>query len=120
MTLEHPILFKSLCHVDGRWVHGGATIAVQNPADQSVIGHVPMLDAAQIEAAVEASERALGPGRGLPQKERSVLLLRWHGLILPHQHDLAHILALKQGKPLAEARSEIVYAASFVEWFANE
>ena len=120
MPLEHPILFKSLCHVDGRWVHGGATIAVQNPADQSVIGHVPMLDAAQIEAAVDAAERAFGAWRWVPQEQRSVLLLRWHALILRHQHDLAHILALEQGKPLAEARSEIVYAASFVEWFANE
>src|SRR6218665_1441439 len=99
MTLEHPILFKSLCHVDGRWVHGGATIAVQNPADQSVIGHVPMLDAAQIEAAVDAAERALGAWGWVPQEKRSVRLLRWHALILRHQPVLAHILALEQGKP---------------------
>ncbi|CDY79359.1 Aldehyde dehydrogenase B [Caballeronia glathei] len=122
MMLGHPILFKSLCYVDGRWIHSdsAATVAVQNPADQSVIGHVPMLEATQIEAAVDAAERAFGTWRWVPQEKRSALLLRWHELILRHQHDLAGILSLEQGKPLAEARGEIAYAASFVEWFANE
>ncbi|SAL14112.1 NAD-dependent succinate-semialdehyde dehydrogenase [Caballeronia telluris] len=122
MMLGHPILFKSLCYVDGRWVHSesAASVAVQNPADQSVIGHVPMLDASQIKAAVDAAHRAFETWRWVPQQERSAVLLRWHELILRHQHDLAGILSLEQGKPLAEARGEIAYAASFVEWFANE
>ena len=122
MLLGHPVLFKSLCYVDGRWVHSdsAATVAVQNPADQSVIGHVPMLEASQIEAAVDAAQRAFETWRWVPQEKRSALLLRWHELILRHQHDLAGILSLEQGKPLAEARGEIAYAASFVEWFANE
>ena len=80
MMLGHPILFKSLCYVDGRWIHSdsAATVAVQNPADQSVIGHVPMLEATQIEAAVDAAERAFGTWRWVPQEKRSALLLRWH------------------------------------------
>src|SRR6218665_1952590 len=106
MPLEHPILFKSLCHVDGRWVHGGATIAGQNPADQSVIGHVPMLDATQTEAAVDAAERAFGAWRWVPREQRSARLCLWHARFLRHQQGLPHTLALEKGKPLAEARSE--------------
>lgn len=122
MMLGHPILFKSLCYVDGRWIHSdsAATVAVQNPADQSVIGHVPMLEAAQITAAVDAAQRAFEAWRWVQQEKRSARLMRWHELILRHQHDLAGILALEQGKPMTEARGEIAYAASFVEWFANE
>ena len=122
MLLGHPVLFKSLCYVNGRWIHSdsAATVAVQNPADQRVIGHVPMLEPAQIEAAVGAAQRAFVSWRWVPQERRSALLLRWHALIVAHRQDLAGILALEQGKPLAEACGEIDYAASFVEWFANE
>ncbi|BAN25613.1 NAD-dependent succinate-semialdehyde dehydrogenase [Caballeronia insecticola] len=122
MQLGHPVLFKSLCYVDGRWVHSdsAASIAVTNPADQKVIGHVPMLDRAQIVSAVDSAERAFQSWRWMPQQKRSALLLRWHELIMRHQADLAGILSLEQGKPLAESKGEIAYAASFVEWFANE
>lgn len=122
MLLGHPVLFKSLCYVDGRWVHSdtASTVAVQNPADQSVIGHVPMLSAAQIEEAVSAAQRAFEAWRWVPVAQRSALLLRWHELVLRHRNDLASMLALEQGKPLAEARGEITYGASFIEWFAHE
>ncbi|MCC8393539.1 NAD-dependent succinate-semialdehyde dehydrogenase [Paraburkholderia sp. MMS20-SJTR3] len=122
MLLGHPVLFKSLCYVDGRWIHSAsaASVAVQNPANQEVLGHVPMLDAAQITAALDAAQRAFTTWRWLPVAKRSALLLRWHELILRHQQDLAAILSLEQGKPLAEARGEIAYGASFVEWFAHE
>src|SRR5258706_5781954 len=122
MLLGHPVLFKSLCYVDGRWVHSdsASTVAVQNPADQSVIGQVPMLEPAQIEQAVDAAHRAFGTWRWLPLAKRSALLLRWHELVLRHQNDLAGILAMEQGKPFAEARGEIAYGASFIEWFAHE
>ncbi|MBB5502586.1 NAD-dependent succinate-semialdehyde dehydrogenase [Paraburkholderia sp. MM5384-R2] len=122
MLLGHPVLFKSLCYVDGRWIHSAsaASVAVQNPANQEVLGHVPMLDAAQITAAVDAAQRAFDTWRWVPVAKRSALLLRWHELILRHQQDLAAILSLEQGKPLAEARGEIAYGASFVEWFAHE
>ncbi|MDR5838896.1 NAD-dependent succinate-semialdehyde dehydrogenase [Caballeronia sp. LZ034LL] len=122
MLLGHPVLFKSLCYIDGRWVHSdsAASIAVHNPADQKVIGHVPMLDRAQITGAVDAADRAFQSWRWMPQQKRSALLLRWHELIVRHLPDLAGILSLEQGKPLAEAKGEIAYAASFIEWFANE
>ncbi|KND56781.1 Aldehyde dehydrogenase B [Candidatus Burkholderia verschuerenii] len=122
MLLGHPVLFKSLCYVNGRWIHSdsASSIAVVNPADQQVIGHVPMLDRAQIVSAVDAAQDAFESWRWMPQQKRSALLLRWHGLIMRHQADLAGILSLEQGKPLAESKGEIAYAASFVEWFANE
>lgn len=122
MLPGHPVLFKSTCYVDGRWIHSdsAATIAVVNPADQTVIGHVPMLERAQIVAAVDAAQRAYETWRWTPQSARSAALLRWHALILRHLDDLAALLSLEQGKPLAESRGEIRYAASFVEWFANE
>jgi aspartate-semialdehyde dehydrogenase len=122
MLLGHPVLFKSLCYIDGRWVHSesAASIAVTNPADQKVIGHVPMLEQSQIKDAIDAADRAFQSWRWMPQQKRSALLLRWHELIMRHQSDLAGILSLEQGKPLAESKGEIAYAASFVEWFANE
>ena len=122
MLPGHPVLFKSTCYVDGRWIHSdsAATVAVVNPADQAVIGHVPMLERAQIVAAVDAAQRAFDTWRWTPQAIRSDALLRWHALILRHLDDLAALLSLEQGKPLAESRGEIRYAASFVEWFANE
>lgn len=122
MSLEHPLLFKSLCYVDGQWVHSrdGASIAVQNPANQAEIGHVPMLDREQISSALEAAERAFEAWRQSSLDERAAILRRWHELILRHQEDLALILCEEQGKPLAEARGEIRYAASFIPWFAEE
>lgn len=122
MPLDHPLLFKSLCYVDGHWLHSddGASIAVHNPADQSVIGHVPMLAEKQIVAAVDAAQRAFAGWREQSLDARAALLRRWAELILQHQEDLARILGLEQGKPLAEARGEIRYAASFIPWFAEE
>jgi aspartate-semialdehyde dehydrogenase len=122
MQLGNPILFKSLCYVDGRWVHSdsGATIAVQNPADQSVIDHVPLLEKPQIIAAVDAAQRAFDHWRWVGTHERAAILHRWGELVLRHREDLAGILSMEQGKPLAEARGEISYAASFIPWFAEQ
>src|SRR5690349_24482465 len=116
MLLGHPVLFKSLCYIDGRWVHSetASTIAIQNPADQKVIGHVPMLEAHQITQAVDAAHRAFETWRWIPATKRAAILLRWHELIQRHQHDLAGILALELGKPLAEATAEITYGASLL------
>ncbi|WP_233838753.1 NAD-dependent succinate-semialdehyde dehydrogenase [Paraburkholderia sp. ZP32-5] len=122
MSLDHPGLFKSLCYVDGRWVRGDAvrSIAVRNPANQQEIGAVPMLEAPQISQAVTAAQRAFESWRHVPVAKRAALLLRWHELVMRHRHDLARILSLEQGKPLAEASGEIGYGASFIEWFAHE
>src|SRR5215475_1264037 len=96
MLLGHPVLFKSLCYVDGRWVHSdsASTVAVQNPADQEVIGHVPMLEAPQITQAVDAAQRAFESWRYVPVAKRATLLLRWHELVMRHQTDLAGILSI--------------------------
>ncbi|MCI0917498.1 NAD-dependent succinate-semialdehyde dehydrogenase [Pseudomonas stutzeri] len=122
MSLKHPLLFKSLCYVDGQWIHSrsGASVAVQNPANLAEIGHVPMLEREQIVAAVDAAERAFASWRLQSLDERAALLQRWAALILQHQDDLAAILCEEQGKPLAEARGEIRYASSFIPWFAEE
>lgn len=122
MFFKYPPIFKSLCYVDGRWIHSedGAAVAVHNPANQETLGHVPMLGAEQIRQAVEAADRAQSSWRWRPLKERARLLLRWADLMLQHREDLARLLTLEQGKPIAEARGEIDYAASFIPWFAEE
>ncbi|ANY86414.1 MULTISPECIES: NAD-dependent succinate-semialdehyde dehydrogenase [Pseudomonas] len=120
MSDEYP--FKSLCYVDGQWLHStsGNSIAVLDPANRQTLGHVPLLDHEQIVAAVDAAQRAFKPWRTLRLEERAALLRRWGELILEHQEALARILSQEQGKPLAEARGEIAYAASFIPWFAEE
>ncbi|VTU13200.1 Succinate-semialdehyde dehydrogenase [NADP(+)] GabD [Variovorax sp. SRS16] len=122
MNLRHPELFRQQCLVDGAWVNasGGETIQVINPADDSVLGSVPRLTAMDVRAAVQAADRALSPWRQTSAKERSRLMRRWFDLCMAHQDDLAMLLTLEQGKPLLEAKGEIAYGASFIEWFAEE
>jgi succinate-semialdehyde dehydrogenase/glutarate-semialdehyde dehydrogenase len=108
--------------VDGAWLDAdsGETIAVDNPATGETLGTVPKMGAAETRRAIEAAERALPGWRELTAKERSQALRRWFELIMQHQEDLARLMTLEQGKPLAESRGEIAYAASFIEWFAEE
>ncbi|WP_444437237.1 NAD-dependent succinate-semialdehyde dehydrogenase [Pseudomonas sp. A6] len=122
MSYAHPLLFKSLCYVNGQWLHSasGASIAVENPANREIIGHVPLLEREQIVAAVDAAVAAFPAWRKLSLDQRAAPLLRWAELIRQHREDLAQILSLEQGKPLAEARGEIDYAASFIPWFAEQ
>ena len=120
--LRDPELFRELCCIDGAWVpaDSGATIAIHNPADASLLGHVPRMGAAETDRAVAAAQQALPAWRGLTAGARARLLRDWFVLIMAHQEDLAKLMTLEQGKPLAEARNEIAYAASFIEWFAEE
>ncbi len=122
MKLQHPDLFRQQCHIGGRWVDAadGSTINVTNPADDSVIGTVPRLTAADVRSAIDAANRALPGWRETSAKERSRLMRRWFDLCMAHQDDLGMLLTLEQGKPLAEAKGEIAYGASFIEWFAEE
>ncbi|WP_371232075.1 NAD-dependent succinate-semialdehyde dehydrogenase [Pseudomonas sp. QE6] len=122
MSYAHPLLFKSLCYVNGHWLHSasGASIAVDNPATGEAIGHVPLLDREQIVGAVDAAAAAFPAWRARSLDDRGALLRRWAELIRQHRDDLAQILSLEQGKPLAEALGEIDYAASFIPWFAEE
>jgi succinate-semialdehyde dehydrogenase/glutarate-semialdehyde dehydrogenase len=108
--------------VDGQWIDAdsGQTILVDNPADGSRLGVVPKMGAAETRRAVAAAELAMPAWRGRTAIDRSAVLRKWFDLIMEHQDDLALLLTAEQGKPFAEARGEIAYSASFIEWFAEE
>src|SRR5579885_2808427 len=122
MALHDDRLFRRQCYVDGRWIdaESGSVDSIRNPANGRVIGTVPVLGASEARRAIAAAESALDGWRALSARERSTLLRRWFELCVQNQEDLAAILTLEQGKPLAEARGEIAYGAAFIEWFAEE
>ncbi|SDI74237.1 glutarate-semialdehyde dehydrogenase /succinate semialdehyde dehydrogenase [Pseudomonas flavescens] len=122
MQLKDAQLFRQQAFVNGAWADAdsGQTIKVTNPATGDVIGSVPKMGAAETRRAIEAADKALPAWRALTAKERSAKLRRWYELMLENQEDLARLMTIEQGKPLAEAKGEIAYAASFIEWFAEE
>jgi succinate-semialdehyde dehydrogenase / glutarate-semialdehyde dehydrogenase len=122
MTLKDPSLFRQAALVGDRWIEADPAnaIAVVNPATGDVIGHVPNLGASETLDAIAAAEMAQKEWASRTAKERAVILRRWYDLMMAHQDDLGLILTLEQGKPLAEAKGEIAYGASFIEWFAEE
>jgi succinate-semialdehyde dehydrogenase/glutarate-semialdehyde dehydrogenase len=122
MNLTRTSLFRQQCHIGGQWVDASdrETIAVVNPANNSVIGHVPRLTAQDVQSAIRAADQALPAWRETSAKDRSKLLRRWYELCMAHQEDLATILTSEQGKPLSEARGEIAYGSAFIEWFSEE
>jgi succinate-semialdehyde dehydrogenase/glutarate-semialdehyde dehydrogenase len=121
-TLKDPTLLRQKCYVDGAWIDadGGGSTAVTNPATGEVIGTVPSLGAAETRRAIESASAAFPAWAAKSAKERSAVLRRWNDLMLLNADDLAVLMTAEQGKPLAEARGEIAYAASFIEWFAEE
>ncbi len=119
-NLKDPSLLREQCFIDGQWLGAQQTIAVTNPATGAHIASVPKLGAAHARQAIEAANRAWPAWRARTAKERAALLKRWFELVMAHQDDLATIMTMEQGKPLAEAKGEIAYAASFIEWFAEE
>ena len=122
LPLNDPTLFRQANFIDGNWVaaDSGKTIVVRNPATGEPIGEVPAMGAAETRRAIEAAHRAQPAWRAATAKERSVILRRLNDLMLANASDLAVIMTAEQGKPLAESRGEIAYAASFLEWFAEE
>jgi succinate-semialdehyde dehydrogenase / glutarate-semialdehyde dehydrogenase len=122
MNLKDPGLLKNQCYIDGQWVSAdsGATRAVRNPATAETVSTVPNAGAAETRRAIEAASRAFPSWRAKTADERARILRRWYELMLTHQEDLASLMTSEQGKPLTESRGEIVYAASFIEWFAEE
>ncbi len=122
MKLHNPALYRQQCYLNGQWVNAadGATIEVNNPSDGSRIATVPNMGAQETGQAIAHAHYAQAQWRGLLAKERAAILRRWYELMLENQEDLALLMTIEQGKPLAEARAEIVYAASFLEWFAEE
>ena len=122
MKLKDSALLREQCFIDGRWTGAddGGTIDVQNPATAAKLGTIPKMGAAETRRAIGAAGAALGPWAARTAKERAIILRRWFDLIMQHQQDLATLMTAEQGKPLAESVGEIAYAASFIEWFAEE
>ncbi|HET7204725.1 MAG TPA: NADP-dependent succinate-semialdehyde dehydrogenase [Steroidobacteraceae bacterium] len=122
LNLKDPALLRQQCYVDGAWLdaQGGGAVKVTNPATGLVLGTVPSLSAAETRAAIDAASAAFPGWAARTAKDRANLLRVWHDLMLAHADDLATLMTAEQGKPLAEARGEVLYAASFIEWFAEE
>lgn len=122
MNISNQNLFKQQAFINGQWVDATdhQTTPIYNPSTQQLIGRVPVITAQQTKEAISCAQAAWGNWRDKPAKERSTVLRRWFELILENQEDLATIITLEQGKPLNEARGEILYGSTFVEWFAEE
>ena len=119
-SLDDASLLRTQALINGEWVAGSAQFAVTDPATGALLAEVANLGVADAEAAIAAAHNALGPWRAKTAKERGAILMRWQQLLIKHADDLARIMTAEQGKPLAEARGEVVYGASFIEWFAEE
>ena len=122
ITLQDGGLFRQACYIGGTWVgaSGGAEIKVDDPATGAVIGTVPRMGSAEVRQAIDAAAQAFPAWRKRTAKERAGVLRRWFDLMMANQEDLARLMTFEQGKPLAESRGEVAYAASFLEWFGEE
>jgi succinate-semialdehyde dehydrogenase/glutarate-semialdehyde dehydrogenase len=122
LNLEDKRLFREACYIDGKWLaespHGA--MEIDNPANGQVIGAVPNFGAAETRQAIDAATRAFDPWRRGTAKNRAGVLKRWFDLVMANREDLARLITLEQGKPLEEARGEVTYGASFLEWFGEE
>ena len=122
IPLQDLRLFRQACYIDGAWVAGSGAnaIKVDDPATGEIIGTVPNMGATQTRQAIEAAARAFPAWRSRTAKERAIVLRRWFDLMIANHDDLANLMTLEQGKPLTESRGEVIYAASFLEWFGEE
>jgi succinate-semialdehyde dehydrogenase/glutarate-semialdehyde dehydrogenase len=122
LPLKDPTLFRQANYIAGKWVEAdsGKTVPVRNPANGEVIGAVPAMGAAETRRAIEAAHAAQPAWRAMTAKERAIILRKLFELMLANTDDLATIMTAEQGKPYAESKGEITYAASFIEWFAEE
>jgi succinate-semialdehyde dehydrogenase / glutarate-semialdehyde dehydrogenase len=122
VPLRNEFLLRQRCYIRGAWIDAadGRTITVKNPASGQVIGTVPRMGADGARSAIQAAQDALPAWRARTAKERASILRRWFDLIVANQEDLATLMTAEQGKPMTESRGEIAYAASFIEWFAEE
>ncbi|MBS7780283.1 aldehyde dehydrogenase family protein, partial [Acidovorax sp. CCYZU-2555] len=114
--LNDPSLLKTDALINGQWVQGDARFDVNDPATGLKLADVPNLGAAQAQSALDAANAAWPAWRGKTAKQRHAILLKWYELLMAHSDDLARIMTAEQGKPFAEAKGEVAYGASFVEW----
>lgn len=124
LTLQRPELIRQANFIAGQWCQGSkaplARLPVSNPATGAIIATVPDSGAPQALAALDAAHAAFSTWRTVPAKQRAALIKRWNDLVLAHQDDLGALISLEQGKPLAEGKGEVAYAASYIEWFGEE
>src|SRR5687767_13543846 len=122
IKLQDPALWKERGFIAGRWsaADSGQTTGIRNPATSEVLGNVPHMGAAETRRAIEAAHAAMPAWTKKTAAERAKIMRRWFDLMLANLDDLAVIMTAEQGKPLAESKGEIAYAASFIEWFAEE
>ena len=122
LELKDPTLFREACYIDGKWVGADSdqTVDVTNPASGDLLGTIPKMGADETRRAIEAANAAYPAWRAKTAKERATILRKWFDLMMENQEDLAKMMTAEQGKPLKESMGEIVYAASFIEWFAEE
>jgi hypothetical protein len=122
LKLNNSNLLREQAYIDGAWVSAadGSTFPVTNPADGSLVANVPQLGVSETRAAIEAANAAWPAWRSRTAKERAAILRRWFDLMVANKDDLAAIMTAEQGKPLAESAGEVMYGASFIEWFAEE
>jgi succinate-semialdehyde dehydrogenase / glutarate-semialdehyde dehydrogenase len=122
LLLNDSALFRQQAYISGRWCEAdnGASFRVTNPATGEVLAQVPDMGAAETRRAIEAAKAAWPEWRHKTARERANLLRKWHDLMMANLDDLARLMTAEQGKPLAESKGEISYAASFIEWFAEE
>jgi succinate-semialdehyde dehydrogenase/glutarate-semialdehyde dehydrogenase len=119
-ALDDASLLRTQALINGEWIGAASSFSVVDPATGLQLAEVPNLGPADAETAIAAAQNALAAWRGKTAKERAGVLTRWHQLLIKHADDLARLMTAEQGKPLAEARGEVVYGASFIDWFAEE
>jgi succinate-semialdehyde dehydrogenase/glutarate-semialdehyde dehydrogenase len=122
LLLKDSDLFRQQAYIGGQWcdADNGATLKVNNPATGEILGTVPLMGGNETRRAIEAAKEAFIDWGRRPAKERSILLRRWYDLIMSNVDDLGALMTAEQGKPLTEAKGEVAYAASFIEWFGEE
>lgn len=122
LKLKDPTLLKSQVLIDGQWrnANNGSTKEVRNPANGELIGLIPNVGEAETQEAIDSSKKAFATWKLRTAEDRANLLKRWFELMVEHQEDLAILMTTEQGKPIAESRGEITYAASYIQWFAEE
>ena len=120
LNLTDNGLLETRGYIDGAWVASDTTVAILNPATDSLVAEVADLNRSDMKKAIEAAQKAQAGWAGLTALERSNYLMKWHDLMLAHADDLAKLITAEMGKPLAESKGEVLYGASYVRWFAEE